>query len=108
MKATISEFETEDGPLWEGEALSFNWDGANGEFVILGEADDEGVSAVVNSIAEKQKLTIGIEDSGSTQLVWRGYVGSAQFQAHGPEHMKCSLIMALDDWYGIAPRFSTS
>jgi len=108
MKATISEFETEDAPLWEGEALSFNWDGDNGEFVIRGEADDQAVSAVVTSIAEKHKLTIGIEDTGSTQLVWRGYVGSARFQVHGPEHIECSLIMALDDWFSIAPRFSTS
>ena len=108
MKATISEFETEDHPLWEGEALSFKWDGDKGEFVIRGDADDRAVSAVVNSIAEKHKLTIGIEDTESTQLVWQGYVGSAKFQAYGPEHIECSLIMALDDWFGIAPRLSTS
>jgi len=108
MRATISQFETEGHPLWEGEALSFQWDGDNGEFFIRGEADDQAVSAVVTSIAEKHKLTIGIEDTGSTQLVWRGYIGSAQFKAHGSEHMECILIMSLDDWFGTTPRFSTS
>ena len=108
MKATISEFEAEDCPLWEGEALRFKWDGDKGEFVIRGEADNRAVSAVVNSIADKHKLTIGIEDTGSTQLVWRGYVGSAHFEPHGPEHIECNLVMALDEWFGIAPQFSAS
>ena len=108
MKATICEFETNDNPLWEGEALSAEWDGAQGEFVIRGDADDQAVSAVVNSIVEKHKLTIGIEDTQSTQLVWRGYVGSAKFQVQGPEHIECSLVMSLDDWFGIYPQFSSS
>ncbi len=106
MKATISEFETMAGTVWEGEVLSASWDGDKGEFVIRGDADNEAFTAVVKSLLEKQKLTIGIEDTESTQLVWRGYVGSAKFQAFGSEQLECSLIMSLDDWFGISPQFS--
>jgi hypothetical protein len=107
MKVTISEPEKMDGTLWEGEALSANWDSEKCEVVIRGDADDEAFGAVMASIAEKHRLTIGIEDSGSTQVIWRGYVGSANFQTFEAEQVECCLTMALDDWYGIFPGFSS-
>ena len=105
MKATISEFEHNEGTLWEGEILSVNWNSDQGEFVICGNPNDENFNAVVTSIVEKQRLTIDIEDSGANQLVWHGYIGSAEFQPLGPEQMECSLTMSLDDWFGIIPNF---
>ena len=107
MKVTISEPEKMDGTLWEGEALSANWDSEKCEFVIRGDADDEVFGAVMASVGEKRRLTIGIQDSGSTQVIWRGYVGSAKFQALEAEQMECCLTMALDDWFGISPGFSS-
>ena len=107
MKVTISEPETMDGTLWEGEVLSANWDSEKCEFLIRGDAGDEAFAAVMASIAEKHRLTIGIEDSGSTQVIWRGYVGSANFRTSDPEQVECYLTMALDDWYGIFPGFSS-
>lgn len=107
MKATISDFESKEGILWEGEALSASWDGSEGEFVICGDADDQALNAVVTSMEAKQRLIIGIEDPESTQLVWRGHVGSAKLDTLGSEQVICSLTMALDDWYGIFPHFSS-
>jgi len=107
MKVTISEPETMDGTLWEGEVLSANWDSEKCEFLIRGDAGDEAFAAVMASIAEKHRLTIGIEDSGSTQVIWRGYVGSANFRTSDPEQVECYLTMALDDWYGIFPGLSS-
>lgn len=107
MKATISDFESKEGILWEGEALSASWGDGKGEFVICGDADDQALNALVTSIEEKQRLTIGIEDPELTQVVWRGHVGSAKFDASGSEQVVCSLTMALDDWFGIFPQFSS-
>jgi len=107
MKVTISEPEKMNGTLWEGEILSANWDSEKCEFVIRGDADDEAFGAVMASIAEKHRLTIGIEDSGSTQVIWRGYVGSAKFQEFEAEQVECCLTMSLDDWFGIFPGFSS-
>ncbi len=101
MKATISELETAKGTLWEGEILSASWDGDTCEFVISGDTNDQAFNDVVASIVEKQRLTIGIEDADSTQLVWRGYVGSAKFNTAGSEKVECLLVMSLDDWFGI-------
>ena len=108
MKATISEFQNGECTLWEGEVLSANWDGSRGEFVIRGETGHESFSAVVTSIAEGQRLSIGVEDTESTQLVWRGQVGSARFGPFEDEHVDCTLVMNLDDWFGVCPEFNGS
>jgi len=64
-------------------------------------------ATVVASIAEKQRLTIGIEDGDSAQLVWRGCVGSARFDAFESGNVHCHLVLTLDDWFGIFPGFSS-
>lgn len=107
MKATISDLDNGENTLWEGEILSANWDGDRGEFVIRGDANSQALTAVVTSMLEKQRLAIGIEDAGSTQLVWRGYVSSARFQTFEAEQVECSLIVSLDDWFGIFPEYSS-
>lgn len=107
MKATISEPDTIDGAMWEGEALSASWDSDRGEFLICGNASKDDFAAVVNSALGKHKIAIGIEDSEATQLVWRGYAASAKFNKIDPEHMECSLVVTLEDWFGILPRFSS-
>jgi hypothetical protein len=107
MKATICEFENGDCTLWEGEVLSADWDSSKGEFVICGDAGNESFSAVVTSIAEGQRLTIGMEDTESTQLVWRGQVGSAKFGPFEAERVECRLVMNLEDWFGVCPEFGS-
>jgi len=108
MRATICESDNGECTLWEGEVLSANWDGSAGEFVIRGQADNESFSAVVTRIAEGQRLTIGVGDTESTRLVWRGHVGSARFGPFEDEHVDCKLHMALDDWFGVCPEFTGS
>jgi len=105
MRATICESENGERVLWEGEVLSANWDGTAGEFVIRGRPDDDSFSAVVARIAEGERLTIGVGDNGSTQIVWRGRVGSARFGPFEAEHVDCTLDMALDDWFGVCAEF---
>jgi hypothetical protein len=107
MRATISSLDNGENTLWEGEALSASWDGDRGEFVIRGDANSQAFTAVVTSMLEKHKLAIGIEDPEATQLVWRGYVGSAKFQSSEAEQIECSLIVSLDDWYGIFPEYNS-
>ncbi len=107
MKATISHLDNGENTLWEGEVLSANWDGDRGEFVIRGDADSQAFTAFVTSMLEKHRLSIGIEDTDATQLVWRGYVGSAKFQAYEAEQVECSLTVTLDDWFGIFPEYSS-
>ncbi len=106
MKATISKPESSPSPLWEGEAISADWNGRTGEFVISGDAEDEAFATVVTSIAEKQGLTIGIEDGECAQLVWRGHVDSAKFEMLDSGNVHCRLVLTLDDWFGIFPGFS--
>ena len=103
MRATISEFEQNHTALWEGEIISASWDGDSGEFKILGDPDSEAFRAVLSSITEKHKMTIGIEDPEATKLIWSGYIGSAIFQTSGTEQVECNLVMSLDDWFGIPP-----
>ncbi len=107
MKATISELNSDPTAVWQGEAVSADWNGRTGDFVIRGDAEDEAFAAVVASIAEKQRLTIGIEDVDYAQLVWRGCVGSAKFDALDSGHVQCHLVLTLEDWFGIFPGFSS-
>jgi hypothetical protein len=107
MKATISELDSDQSSTWEGEAVSAEWDGRTGEFVIKGDAEDKALGAVLTSISGKQRLAIGLEDPESSQLVWRGTVGSARFVAFEAESVRCHLVLTLDDWFGIFPGFSS-
>ena len=106
MKATISELDAIEQPLWEGEMVSATWDSEKGEFVIRGDADNWAFTTVIKCIKEKLELAIGIEDAGSTQLILRGFVGNADFTTFGSEEMECCLDMSVQDWWGIFPRFS--
>jgi hypothetical protein len=108
MKVTIVQYENMEDAIWEGEALYASWDKDTGEFVIRGDTTSQGYAEVVNSLAEKRKLLVEIEDSGPGQLVWRGYVGSAEFLSFDSQEVECCLVMLLDDWFGIVPQFSTS
>lgn len=108
MKATICEYENGERTVWVGEVLSANWDSSQCEFVIRGEADNSSFSAIVTSIAEGQRLTIGIEDTKAAQVVWRGHVGSAKFGSFDAEQVECKLVMNLEDWFGVCPEFSGS
>jgi len=105
MKATIEELDTVMRPLWKGEALHANWNGDKGEFIISGEASDQARDAIRKCVKDRIKLAIGIEDTGSTQVVWRGYVNSADFHDAGAEQTECSLSIFVDDWWGIFPGF---
>jgi hypothetical protein len=107
MKATISELNSDQTAIWQGEAISADWNGRTGDFVISGDAEDKAFAAVVASIAEKQRLTIGIEDVEYAQLVWRGHVGSARFDALDSGRIQCHLVLTLEDWFGIFPGFSS-
>ena len=100
MKATISGFERSDAGIWEGEVVNAIWNGDKGEFAILGNVDNTAFDAVVASILEKHRLTIGIEDPGTSQLVMHGYVDSAKFQAFDSDQVECSLVVSLDDQLG--------
>jgi len=103
MKVTIVQYENIEDAVWDGEALYASW-----EFVIRGDMTSEACTAVANSLAEKRKLLVEIEDTGPSQLVWRGYVGSAEFLSFDSSDVECCLVMLLDDWFGIVPQFSTS
>jgi len=106
MKATISELGPDQTAVWQGEAVSVDWDGETGDFVISGDADDTALATVVASVAEKQELAIGIEDTENAQVVWRGRVGSAKFDALESGRLQCHLVLTLEDWFGIFPGFS--
>ena len=106
MKATISEFDNLEATLWEGEAISADWDSETSEFVLRGKAGEDEFEAFMASVLKQDKVVVGIEDPTSTQLVWRGQVGSAKFRDSGSNKLECCLTMALDDWYGIFPGFS--
>ncbi len=108
MKVTIVEYENMEDSIWEGEALYASWDRATGEFVIRGGTDSQTYANIVASLAERRKLLVEIEDTGPGQLVWRGYVGSAEFLSLESDEVECCLVMMLDDWFGIVPQFSTS
>jgi hypothetical protein len=107
MRATISQLDIIDDTLWEGEALRASRDGNKGELVIRGGKCNSGALAgVVTSMVRRHQLTVEIEDNETGCLVWRGHVGSAQFQVAVTEHLECSLVMLLDDWYSIVHRFT--
>ena len=75
MKATISEFDNVEATLWEGEAISVDWDGKTSDFVLRGKAGEDEFEAFMASVLNQDKVVVGIEDPTSTQLVWRGQVG---------------------------------
>jgi hypothetical protein len=108
MKVTIVQYENMEDAAWDGEALYASWDKDTGEFVIRGDMTSQACTAVANSLAEKRKLLVEIEDTGPGQLIWRGYVGSAEFLSFDASDVECCLVMLLDDWFGIVPQFSTS
>lgn len=108
MKVTIVEYENAEDAVWDGEALYASWDRNTGEFVIRGTPNGQPCSEIVNSLAQKRKLLVEIEDTGPSQLVWRGYVGTAEFLSFDSDEVECALVMLLDDWFGIVPQFSTS
>jgi hypothetical protein len=108
MKVTIVEYENAEDVVWDGEALYASWDKNTGEFVIRGAADSRACADVVSNLAQKRKLLVEIEDTGPGQLVWRGYVGTAEFLTFDTDEVECALVMLLDDWFGIVPQFSTS
>jgi hypothetical protein len=108
MKVTIVEYENAEDVVWDGEALYASWDKNTGEFVIRGASDSKACVEVVNSLAQKRKLLVEIEDTGPGQLVWRGYVGTAEFLSFDSDEVECALVMLLDDWFGIVPQFSNS
>ncbi len=88
-------------------ALYATWDHDIGKFVIRGEATDETHVAVEKCMQQKLRMAIDFEDSGSTQVVWQGYIYHADFQVSEHNEMECSLTMLLDDWWGIFPGFSS-
>jgi hypothetical protein len=108
MKVTIVEYENAEDAIWDGEALYASWDRDTGEFVIRGTTDGQPCSETVAILAQKRKLMVEIEDTGPGQLVWRGYVGTAEFLSFDSDEVECALVMLLDDWFGIVPQFSTS
>ncbi len=107
-KVTIVQYENVEDAIWDGEALYAQWDRDTGEFVIRGTADTNTYAEAVASLAEKRKLLVEIEDHGPGQLVWRGYIGSAEFLSFDADDIECALVMMLDDWFGIVPQFSNS
>ena len=107
MKATISHLDVLEDTLWEGEALSASREGKKGALVIRGsKVNSNALTTVVTSMVGRHQLTVEIEDNETGCLVWRGHVGSAQFQVAGAEQLECSLVMLLDDWYSIVHRFT--
>jgi hypothetical protein len=108
MKVTIVQYENQEDVAWEGEALYARWDRDTGEYVISGNVDTRKCASAVASLAEKRKLLVEIEDNGPGQLVWRGYIGSAEFLSFDSDEIECCLVMMLDDWFGIVPQFSKS
>ncbi len=107
-KVTIVQYENQEDVAWEGEALYASWDKGTGEFVIRGDTDTKTYAEAVANLAEKRKLLVEIEDTGPGQLVWRGYIGSAEFLTFDTDEVECCLVMMLDDWFGIVPQFSNS
>ena len=108
MKVTIVQLDDMEDVLLEGEAIMARWDNEKGEFVIRGDRDNQGFTGVVASMAGRRKILVEIEDTGPGRLVWRGYVGSANFLSFDSDEVECCLIMLLDDWFGIVPQFSSS
>ena len=108
MRVTIVQYDNMEDVLLEGEALMASWDSDMGEFVIRRDRDDQAFTGVVGSILQKRKLLVEIEDTGPGRLVWRGYVGSAEFLSFDSDEVECCLVMLLDDWFGIVPQFSSS
>ncbi|MBE0481324.1 MAG: hypothetical protein IBX68_10135 [Dehalococcoidia bacterium] len=108
MKVTLSEIEETNDTVWEGEALKALWDRETGELVIRGKNDTKALAGIISDIVERRKLIVEIEDTGPGRLIWRGYVGSAEFLSFEMENVECCLIMLLDDWFGIVPQFSQS
>ena len=107
MKVTIVEYENAEDAVWDGEALYASWDRNTGEFVIRGAANSRSCAEVVASLAQRRKLLVEIEDTGPGQLIWRGYVGAAEFLSFDSDEIECALVMLLDDWFGISPGFSS-
>jgi len=107
-KVTIVQYENQEDVAWEGEALYARWDRETGEYVISGDTDTGKCASAVASLAKNRKLLVEIEDNGPGQLVWRGYIGSAEFLSFDSDDIECCLVMMLDDWFGIVPQFSKS
>jgi hypothetical protein len=107
MNATIEELGTVVRPLWKGEALQANWNGDKGEFLLSADSIDQIQDVIMKCVKDRIKLAIGIEDMGSTQVVWRGYVDRVDFNESGSEKTECALAMFVDDWWGIFPGFSS-
>ena len=101
MKVTIVEYENAEDAVWDGEALCASWDRDTGEFVIQGTTNGQPCSETVAILAQNRKLMVEIEDTGPGQLVWRGYVGTAEFLSFDSDEVECALVMLLDDWFGI-------
>ena len=106
MKATIEELGTVTRPIWKGEALHANWNGDKGEFLLSANPSDPIQDVIMECVRARSKLAIGIEDTASTQVVWRGYIDTVDFNEAGSEKMECALAMFVDDWWGIFPEFS--
>ena len=104
MKVTIGQLDSTNNAIWESQALAATWDRERNEFVIRSDINSEMFAGMVN----KRKLAVEIEDSGPSRVVWRGYVGTADFLLFESQQVDCCLIMLLDDWFGIVPQFSTS
>lgn len=97
MRIALGESGSLGKCLWQGEALSADWDVARGELVIRGDADSEAFGEVISSVLGKRKLRVEIEDAGTARLKWQGYVDSVEFESLVPGRAECLLRILLED-----------
>ncbi|MDY6892933.1 MAG: hypothetical protein SVO26_04350 [Chloroflexota bacterium] len=108
MKVMIGQMDQQEAALWQGEALTASWDHKNDEFVIRSDNPRLAHASAASEAAKEYQLVVEIEDTGLGLVVWRGYVGTADFVLFEDEQVDSCLIMLLDEWLGIVPQFSMS
>ena len=104
MKVTLSQTATNNSTLWVGEVLNADWDNYKAEFIFSGNKNLAALTGVVSNMLDRHELTIEIEGGGPGLLVWRGHVSNTKFQMADAEHVECSLMLLLEDWFGIFPK----
>ncbi len=97
MRIAVDGLDVQGKTLWQDKGLSADWDLRKREIVVCGDASYQSFSSVVSSILEKKKLSINVEEKGSTKLKWQGRGHSAEFKSFENNGVECFLKICLDN-----------
>ncbi len=96
MKIAVDRLGILRKTLWQGDGLRADWDVNKRELVVQGDANNQTLFEVVLSVLSQRKLSVRVQENGSTKLKWHGRVQSAEFGTFEGNRSLCFLRISLD------------